>query len=292
MNKPNIRRYRFTGKGRLVLAEVDAGDTDGFHDKQEAKSLLRQNVARMAELQDKFYAQDRQSLLVIFQAMDSAGKDGAIKHVMSGLNPQGVQVASFKQPSAEELDHDYLWRVHKALPARGNIGIFNRSYYEEVLVARVHNLPYSQKLPARCLDDRLWERRYRQIRDFERYLHENGTTVVKFFLHISKEEQKKRFLERIDDERKNWKFSASDIAERAHWDEYMDAYEQAINATATPDAPWYVVPSDKKWYARLLISEVINHCLERLDPAYPVVSDEQKQALLLGRKQLTEGEPY
>ena len=284
----DIRDYRFTKKGSFHVRDFDPADTNGFGDKQQAKARLAENVRKMAEWQDRFYAQDKEALLIIFQAMDSAGKDGAVKHVMSGLNPQGVRVASFKQPSAEELDHDYLWRVHKALPGRGEIGIFNRSYYEEVLVGKVHNLPFSQKLPARCLDGKLWERRYRQIRNYEEYLTENGITVLKFFLHISKEEQKDRFLERIDDETKNWKFSAADVAERAHWDEYMDAYEQAINATASPNAPWYVIPSDKKWFARLLISEILIHHLKKLNPQYPEVSQEQKRSLQEIRRQLAE----
>ena len=284
----DIRDYRFTKKGSFHIREFDTAGTNGFHDKKEARSRLTENVAKMAGLQDRFYAQDREALLLILQAMDSAGKDGAVKHVMSGLNPQGVKVVSFKQPSAEELDHDYLWRVHKALPGRGEIGIFNRSYYEEVLVSKVHNLPFSQKLPARCLDDKLWARRYRQLRNYEEYLTENGITVVKLFLHISREEQRRRFLDRIDDETKNWKFSAADIAERAHWDEYMDAYEQAINQTAAPYAPWYVIPADKKWFARLLISEIVIHHLKKLDPQYPEVGPEQKAALLECRKQLEE----
>ena len=236
----DIRPYRITKPGSFDMQSFSPDDTNGFEDKKQAQSRLQKNVQRMAELQDKFYAQDREALLLVFQAMDSAGKDGAVKHVMSGLNPQGVQVYSFKQPSAEELDHDYLWRIHRCLPERGNIGIFNRSYYEEVLVGKVHNLPFQQKLPSRCLTEDIWEKRYRQLRDYERYLSENGVTVVKFFLDISKDEQKKRFLARIDNEAKNWKFSAADIAERAHWDEYMAAYEDCINATASKAAPWYV----------------------------------------------------
>lgn len=283
----DLHAYRYTGKETFCIHDFDTRQ-DGGLSKEQGRAMLQENVEIMAELQDKFYAQDREALLLIFQAMDSAGKDGAVKHVMSGLNPQGVQVYSFKQPSAEELDHDYLWRINRCLPQRGNIGIFNRSYYEEVLVGRVHNLPYSQKLPARCLDERLWERRYRQIRDYERYLTENGITVVKFFLHISKEEQRQRFLERIDTPSKNWKFSASDIAERAHWEEYMDAYEQAINATASKAAPWYVIPSDKKWFARLLISQIVTEHLKKLDPHYPAVSESQKQALSACRQQLME----
>ncbi len=283
----DIAPYRYTKKGSFSIEKCDPSDSGGIKSKAEGRRLLEKNVERMACLQDRFYAQDREALLLIFQAMDSAGKDGAIKHVMSGLNPQGVQVYAFKQPSAEELDHDYLWRINRRLPERGNIGIFNRSYYEEVLVGRVHNLPVTQKLPPRCLTEDLWNRRYRQLRDYERYLTENGITVVKFFLHISREEQRRRFLDRIDDEAKNWKFSASDIAERGHWDEYMRAYEDAINATASREAPWYVIPADKKWFARLLISEIVVRQLEKLDPRYPEVGEEQKAALLRCREQLT-----
>ncbi len=287
----DIGSYCFTKKGSFDIRDFKTGDTGGFSGKEEARRQLRKNVEKMAALQDKFYAQNQDALLLIFQAMDSAGKDGAVKHVMSGLNPQGVQVYSFKQPSQEELDHDYLWRINRCLPERGNIGIFNRSYYEEVLVAKVHNLPVSQgRLPARCLNGDIWEKRYRQLRDYERYLYENGITVVKFFLDISREEQRKRFLARIDDESKNWKFSPSDIAERGHWDDYMDAYEQAINATAAKEAPWYVIPADKKWFARLLISEVVVHHLEKLEPSYPTVSEEQRRSLLLCREQLTGAE--
>lgn len=286
----NIRPYTFDKRGSFDIRAFDTAATDGFHDKAEARERLAANIKLMAALQDRFYAQDREALLLVFQAMDSAGKDGAIKHVMSGLNPQGVQVVSFKQPSAEELDHDYLWRIHRHLPERGNIGIFNRSYYEEVLVAKVHDLPTSQKLPARCLTDDFWQRRYRQLRHYESYLYDNGITILKFFLDISKEEQKKRFLARIDDEAKNWKFSASDIAERAHWDAYMDAYEDAINATATRECPWYVIPADKKWFARLLISEIVVRQLERLDPQYPSVSEAKKEELLRCREQLIDGD--
>ena len=283
----DIAPYRYTKKGSFSIEKCDPSDSGGIKSKAEGRRLLKRNVERMARLQDRFYAQDREALLLIFQAMDSAGKDGAIKHVMSGLNPQGVQVYAFKQPSAEELDHDYLWRINRRLPERGNIGIFNRSYYEEVLVGRVHNLPVTQKLPPRCLTEDLWNRRYRQLRDYERYLTENGITVVKFFLHISREEQRRRFLDRIDDEAKNWKFSAADIAERAHWDDYMAAYEACINATASKDAPCYVIPADKKWFARLLISEIVVRQLEKLDPRYPEVGEEQKAALLRCREQLT-----
>lgn len=280
--------FAVTKPGQFHIRTFDTTQTCEWRDKTEAEAQLQRNVKRMAALQDRFYAQDREALLLIFQAMDSAGKDGAIKHVMSGLNPQGVQVSSFKQPSAEELEHDFLWRANRRLPERGNIGIFNRSYYEEVLVARVHNLPFTQKLPARCLDSGLWERRYRQLRDYERYLTENGITVVKFFLHISREEQRRRFLARIENKAKNWKFSVSDITERAHWSAYMRAYEQAINATAAPECPWYVIPADKKWFARLLISQVVVETLERLDPVYPKVNAEKKKMLARCRETLLE----
>ena len=283
----DIAPYRYTKKGSFSIEKCDPSDSGGIKSKAEGRRLLEKNVERMACLQDRFYAQDREALLLIFQAMDSAGKDGAIKHVMSGLNPQGVQVYAFKQPSAEELDHDYLWRINRRLPERGNIGIFNRSYYEEGLVGRVQPPPVPQKLPPRCRTEHLWNRRDRQLRDYERYLTENGITVVKFFLHISREEQRRRFLDRIDDKAKNWKFSASDIAERGHWDEYMRAYEDAINATASREAPWYVIPADKKWFARLLISEIVVRQLEKLDPRYPEVGEEQKAALLRCREQLT-----
>ena len=286
----NISRYRFNKKGAFSLKDFDPSQTGGFRDKEEARRQLQDNVRRMAELQDRFYAQDREGLLEagdLHALRVEAAHDMLDGPVLAG----GVHgLKNQQQPSAEELDHDYLWRIVSHLPERGNIGIFNRSHYEEVLVGRVHNLPLSQKLPARCMEGDLWARRYRQIRDFERYLDENGYTVLKFFLHISKEEQKKRFLERIDTPEKNWKFSSSDIAERARWNEYMDAYEIAINETATRHAPWYVIPSDKKWFARLLISEIVIQRLEKLDPQYPEVSKEQKAALSRCRRQLTEEE--
>ena len=242
----------------------------------------------MAELQDMLYAQDRYSLLVIFQAMDTAGKDGAIKHVMSGLNPQGTSVHSFKQPSAEELNHDYLWRASKHLPERGQIGIFNRSYYEEVLVVKVHDLIEKQRIPSEFINEHIWNQRYRQITEFEKYLYKNGCVIIKFFLHISKEEQKRRLLARIEDKSKNWKFSEADIKERSFWEKYQKCYEDAIAATSGKYAPWYVIPSDKKWFARLLISMVIVQNLENLKLSYPRVSEEQLEALEKCRKQLSE----
>jgi PPK2 family polyphosphate:nucleotide phosphotransferase len=222
------------------------------------------------------YAQDRWSLLVIFQAMDAAGKDGAIKHVMSGINPQGCQVSSFKVPSSEELDHDYLWRCQKHLPERGRIGIFNRSYYEEVLVVRIHEaILQSQKLPAKLITPEIWKDRFQDMRNFEQYLNRNGTVVIKIFLHVSKEEQKNRFIERIDDSEKNWKFSSSDIKERGHWERYMNAYEEMIQETSTEDSPWYVIPADDKSYARIAVASAIINALDQLDLKYPTVSDEK-----------------
>jgi PPK2 family polyphosphate:nucleotide phosphotransferase len=275
----DISAYRIEGNRNIRLAEIATGDTGKYQSKTEAKTRLEENIERMAELQDKLFAQDRYSVLVILQAMDTAGKDGAIKHVMSGLNPQGTYVQSFKQPSAEELDHDYLWRINKHLPERGRIGIFNRSYYEEVLVVKVHSLIQNQQLPEELKTEDIWEKRYRQMLDYERYLTENGTVIIKLFLHISKEEQKERLLARIDDASKNWKFSAGDIKERQYWDQYQKCYEDAIRATSTSHAPWYVIPADKKWFARLAVSEILVQTLENMKLHYPEVSKEQLRIL-------------
>lgn len=283
-----INKYCIEPESEFKLKSVKTNDTADFNSKEEATGMLLKNVEMMAEMQSRLYAQDKYSLLIIFQAMDTAGKDGAIKHVMSGLNPQATHVHSFKQPSAEELDHDYLWRSSVNLPERGKIGIFNRSYYEEVLVVKVHNLVTSQQLPAEFINDDLWKKRYRQIRDYERYLYENGTVILKFFLHLSKEEQKNRFLQRIDDQSKNWKFSAADLRERQYWDEYQQCYEEAINQTSTKYAPWYVVPADKKWFTRLVISEVIVQKLKELDLEYPQLSAEQEALLKEYRRKLEE----
>lgn len=276
---------------KLDLKDHPTSYSGDYNDKNEAVEDLQKNVRRMAELQDILYAQDVYSLLIIFQAMDAAGKDGAIKHVMSGLNPQGCQVTSFKQPSSEEIDHDFLWRCQKALPERGRIGIFNRSHYEEVLVVRVHSgILQLQQLPDKVKNDKfIWKKRFRQIRDWEQHLTENGTHVLKFFLHVSKEEQKKRFLERIDIPEKNWKFSAGDAKERVFWDDYMNAYEDAMEETSTDHAPWYVIPADKKWFTRLAISEVIVQKLESLKMSYPVVSPERLIELQEAKK-ILEGE--
>ena len=261
------------GKG-FRLADVDPGDIGRLkaEDKARSKQALQAGVEALAGLQDRLYAQDRWSVLLIFQAMDAAGKDGAIKHVMSGVNPQGCQVASFKAPSAEELDHDYLWRCLKHLPERGRIGVFNRSYYEEVLVVRVHpELLEKQKLPPSLVGKDVWEQRYRDIRAFERYLACNGVLIRKFFLHVSREEQKRRFLERLEKPEKNWKFSSADAVERGCWKDYMRAYEEMIRATASEDAPWYVVPADNKWYTRIVVAGAVVDALASLDLQYPKV---------------------
>ena len=248
----------------------------GKEDKPLVKQALQMGVEALSALQDILYAQDKWSLLVIFQAMDAAGKDGAIKHVMSGINPQGCQVSSFKGPSAEELDHDFLWRCQKHLPERGRIGIFNRSYYEEVLVVRVHEkILQSQKLPKELVTKDIWEERFKDIRNFEKYLHRNGTIVIKIFLNVSMDEQKKRFIERVDNPDKNWKFSAADARERGYWKDYMEAYQDMIKNTSTEDAPWYVVPADNKSYARIAVASAIIHALDRMDLEYPKVNEEK-----------------
>lgn len=264
----------------------------GKEDKPLVKQALQITVEALSALQDILYAQDKYSLLVIFQAMDAAGKDGAIKHVMSGINPQGCQVSSFKGPSAEELDHDFLWRCQKHLPERGRIGIFNRSYYEEVLVVRVHEkILQSQKLPENLVTKDIWEERFKDIRNFEKYLHRNGTIVIKIFLNVSKDEQKKRFIERVEDPNKNWKFSAADARERGYWKDYMTAYDDMIRNTSTKDSPWYVVPADNKSYARIAVGSAIIHALDQMNLEYPKVSKEKiaelqeiKKALLAEKK--------
>jgi len=284
-----IAKYRVATGKRFRLSDFDPGDTHGFgsEDKFEAKEILQRSVAWLAEQQDILYAQDRWALLIIFQAMDAAGKDGTIKHVMSGVNPQGCQVTSFKQPSSEELDHDYLWRHMQHLPERGRIGIFNRSYYEEVLVVRVHqDLLQRQQLPPSLITKRIWRDRYEQIANLERYLTHNGIVILKFFLHVSKAEQKRRFLARLDEPEKNWKFSAADVAERAHWDLYQNAYEHAIRHTATRDAPWYVVPADNKWFTRLVVGATIVETLAGLDLRYPKVDAAKRKELARARAQL------
>ena len=281
--------YRITkGKG-FRLKDIDPGDTGGFESDQKprAREMLARGIQWMAEEQDKFYAADRHSMLLVFQAMDAAGKDGTIRHVMSGVNPQGCQVYSFKQPSMEELDHDFMWRYQKCLPERGRIGIFNRSYYEEVLVVRVHEeLLERQKMPRELVTRDIWKERLKNIAGFERYLARQGTVLLKFFLHVSRKEQKRRFLERLDLPEKNWKFSSADVTERGHWRDYMAAYEEAIRATASREAPWYVIPADNKWFTRLVVAAVIAEAFWKLDLAYPRVDGEKKKDLAAARRSL------
>ncbi|MEP7075806.1 MAG: polyphosphate kinase 2 family protein [Acidobacteriota bacterium] len=286
-----IEKFLAAEGKKLDLKDHPTDFTGDLQDKKEAAKDLEKNVLRLAELQDVLYAQNVHSLLVIFQAMDAAGKDSVVKHVMSGINPQGCQVTSFKQPSDEELDHDYLWRCQKALPERGRIGVFNRSHYEEVLVVRVHKgYLDSQRLPDNVKKDKdIWKDRFRQIRNWEDMLAENGTHVIKFFLNVSRDEQKKRFLDRIEQPDKNWKFNSGDAKERALWDEYMSAYEDAISATSTKNSPWYVIPADKKWFTRLAVSEIIINRLESQDLKYPEVTDAQR-AELLEAKRILESE--
>lgn len=283
------RSYRITGSTGFRLADIDPDDTAWLkqEDKPHAREALQTGVEALAELQDMLYAQDRWGVLLVFQAMDAAGKDGAIKHVMSGVNPQGCQVVSYKAPSAEELDHDYLWRCNKNLPERGRIGIFNRSYYEEVLVVKVHpELLQHQKLPDVRVGKDIWENRYRDIRAYESYLDTNGIIVRKFFLHVSRAEQKRRFMERIDNPDKNWKFSAADVRERGHWKDYMQAYEEAIRETATPECPWYVVPADNKWFTRVVVAAAVIDALASLGLHYPKVGAEKLGELAAARKLL------
>ena len=273
-------RYRISNGEKFRLRDHDPGDQGGIRDKREARERLEAGCDRLRELQAMLYAQDRHALLLIFQAMDAAGKDGAIKHVMSGVDPQGCQVFAFKAPSEEELDHDFLWRTTRALPERGRIGVFNRSYYEEVLIVRVHpQILNRQKLPADQLGEDLWKRRFRSINDLERHLARNGTVVRKFFLNVSREEQRQRFLSRLDEPEKNWKFSVADVQERQHWDRYMEAYEDMIRHTSTEEAPWYVVPADHKWFTRLVVAEAIIETLESLDLRYPTVDDAKRAEL-------------
>ena len=295
-NKDLIKRarkfaapFRVTKGSKFRLKDVDPGDTLHLQseDKPRAKEVLSNGVQLLAELQDMLYAQDRWAVLIILQAMDAAGKDGTIKHIMSGVNPQGCQVHSFKSPSPEELDHDYLWRCMKALPNKGNIGIFNRSYYEETLVVRVHKEYLdNEKLPPGLDTRNIWKERFQDICNFERYLTRNGVIIRKFFLHVSKEEQERRFMERIENPEKNWKFSASDVKERQHWDDYMKAFEDMIRNTATKEAPWYVVPADNKWFTRLVVAAAIIDALASLDLHYPKVDEKKLEELAAAKKTL------
>jgi PPK2 family polyphosphate:nucleotide phosphotransferase len=281
-------KFRVRAGEKLNLKKHPTDFTGDYREKDEALEDLKKNVARIAELQEILYAQNEHALLIVLQAMDTAGKDGVIKHVLSGVNPQGCHVVSFKEPSTEDLEHDYLWRVTKNLPERGTIGVFNRSHYEDVLIVRVHpEILDSQPIPDRAKKDKkIWQKRFEQIRNFETHLVENHTHVLKFFLHLSKAEQKKQFLERIEEPEKHWKFSAADIRERGFWNDYMRAYREAIEATSTDDAPWHVVPADKKWFTRTAISEIIRDKMESMDLRYPKVSDEQKKGLAEAKKML------
>jgi PPK2 family polyphosphate:nucleotide phosphotransferase len=284
-----IQRYRITNGRKFRIADIDPGDTAGLKEdfKDDAQALLREGIERLSDLQEKLYAQDRWAVLLIFQAMDAAGKDSTIKHVMSGINPQGCQVFAFKAPSQEELDHDYLWRTTRCLPERGRIGLFNRSYYEEVLVVRVHkNILASQHLPPTLVTKEIWNERYEDINAFERHLTRNGTVVRKFFLYVSKEEQKKRFLERLDEPVKNWKFAAGDVAERRYWNDYMNAYEKMIRHTASKHAPWYVVPADNKWFTRLIVAAAVVETLQGLDLHFPRIDAARKKELESSRSAL------
>jgi PPK2 family polyphosphate:nucleotide phosphotransferase len=281
------KHYQVPAGKRVRLKDYDPSDTNGFKSKDEAEEHLFKGVQRLAKHQNMLYAENTHALLIIMQAMDAAGKDSAIKHVFSGVNPQGCQVSSFKTPSVEELEHDYLWRYMHKLPKSGNIGIFNRSYYEEALIVRVHkDLLARQRFPSSKNDTTIWKQRFEDINGFERYLHNSGIFVLKFFLHVSKEEQKHRFLERIDDPNKNWKFSMSDVQERQHWDKYMQAYEEVFTHTSTPQAPWYIVPADNKWYTHVVISDIIIQTLKSLKLHYPKSTDEHYRQLQTARELL------
>jgi PPK2 family polyphosphate:nucleotide phosphotransferase len=281
------KRYRVESGEDFRLKDFDPGDTHEWKSKEHAHDALEQGIARLTDLQQKLYAQDRWALLVVLQAMDAAGKDSTIKHVMSGVNPQGCHVTSFKSPSAEELDHAFLWRTLRVFPARGTIGIFNRSYYEEVLIVRVHpELLDDEHLPAGLITKKIWEERFYDINAIERYAHRNGIVVLKFFLHVSRKEQKKRFLQRLDEPEKNWKFSASDVHERQYWDKYMAAYEEMIQSTSTKHAPWYVVPADHKWFTRLVVADAIVSALSELNLSFPKVDAKRLKDLKAARKEL------
>src|SRR5258707_791581 len=282
-----IEPYCIAKGEKFRLKDHDPAETSGIKDKRGAQGLLEDGIACLNHMQEKLYPQDRWALLLIFQAMDAAGKDGAIKHVMSGVNPQGCNVYSFKSPSTEELNHDYLWRNHKVVPEHGKIGIFNRSYYEEILVVRVHpTFLRAQKLPDRLVTKHIWEERYEDINAFERYLTRNGIVIRKFFLHVSKEEQKKRFLERLEDSKKNWKFSLADVQERGFWKDYQETYEEMIQHTATKHAPWYVIPADNKWFTRLAVASAIIGKLNGLNLAFPDVEEAKKKELQAVRASL------
>jgi PPK2 family polyphosphate:nucleotide phosphotransferase len=282
----NTKQFTVTAGKGFKLSDIGPDFTNGKDKGEDTDLQIEENIKEMARLQDILYAHNKYGILIILQAMDAAGKDSTIKHIMSGFNPQGVNVTSFKAPSAEEMDHDYLWRSHQHLPSRGNLGIFNRSYYEDVVVVKVHKLLSAQNIPDDLIKDGVWQERYRQIRDFEKYMEENGIIVLKFFLHISKDEQCKRLLERLDNSDKNWKFSAADLQERQQWGTYQETYEEMICETSTDYAPWYVVPANKKWFSRLLISEIIRENMSKLPIKYPEMSEEDMKAIESYRSQL------
>lgn len=285
----DVAQVKYDGTKKFEIKKVKTNYSDKEYSKEELQFLLEKNIEKIAEYQSKMYAQGKYGVLVIIQAMDAAGKDGAIKHVMTGLNPQGIHVISFKQPSSEELSHDYLWKAHKNIPERGQIGIFNRSYYEELLVVRVHNLLANEKIPQKFIDADIWEKRYSQIKNFEKYLYDNGIVPIKLFLNVSKDEQKRRLLERINDESKNWKFSEADLKEREYWEDYQKCYNEIIEKTSTKDAPWYVVPADNKKVARFIISQIFEKTLKDLKLEYPTLSEEQTKLLNEYKKQLENG---
>lgn len=285
--KDVVKAFRVKDGAEFKLSGIDPGETLEFKSKGDVADAVERGVERLSDLQEKLYAQDRWAVLLVFQALDAAGKDSTIKHVMSGVNPQGCQVFSFKAPSNEELDHNFIWRAARSLPERGRIGIFNRSYYEETLVVRVHpELLAREKLPEALVGKDIWKQRFEDIVAFERHLVRNGMVILKFFLHVSREEQRDRFLERLDTPSKNWKFSAADLAERQHWDDYMTAYEEMIQHTATPEAPWYVVPADHKWFTRLVVVEAIVAALGDLDLQFPTVPPDERKALAAARAEL------
>lgn len=275
----DILSYKIIPGETVNLAMRPTGKDKSADKKKTLSDLMPKNLSQMAKLQEKLYAENRHALLIVLQAMDAAGKDGAIKHVMTGLNPQGTHVVSFKQPSSEELDHDYLWRISKNVPRRGEIGIFNRSHYEEVIVTRIHRLVDNQQLPKELIDENIWKKRYRQMNDFELYLSENGIHTVKIYLHLSRDEQRERLLARITEPDKNWKFSSGDVQERKYWDQYMTAYEELMEATSTEHSPWYCVPADNKWFTRYVISEIVKETLEKINPQIPSLSEEEMHLL-------------
>ncbi|HLA79052.1 MAG TPA: polyphosphate kinase 2 family protein [Vicinamibacteria bacterium] len=282
-----FEELRVAPDSKFRLGDIDSGYTGKFESKKQAEERLREGTERLRELQEKLYAQDRWAVLLIFQAMDAAGKDGTVEHVMSGVNPQGCQVYSFKAPSSEELDHDFLWRTNRCLPERGRIGVFNRSYYEEVLIVRVHpQILRAQKLPPELVTKDIWKERYADICALERYLSRNATVIRKFFLHVGKEEQKKRFLARLDQPEKHWKFSLQDAKEREHWDAYMEAYQDMLRATSTEQAPWYVIPADHKWFTRMAVADIIVETLEELKLEFPSLGKEKRAELAEARKLL------